>query len=67
MRCPCKGCTERFEACHDHCEKYQVWKTWHDKIRTDRQLEAECAAGGEGVRKAMRICWKIQKYGGKTN
>ncbi len=22
---PCKGCTERHPACHDHCEDYQRW------------------------------------------
>lgn len=22
---PCKGCTERHPACHDHCETYQHW------------------------------------------
>ena len=22
---PCKGCTERCTACHDHCEKYKNW------------------------------------------
>lgn len=23
---PCKGCTEKYEACHDHCDKYKEWK-----------------------------------------
>lgn len=23
---PCKGCTERYTACHDHCEKYKKWR-----------------------------------------
>lgn len=26
MICPCKDCTERYEACHDHCDKYKDWK-----------------------------------------
>lgn len=25
-RPPCKGCNERFTACHDKCEKYKAWK-----------------------------------------
>ncbi len=24
--CPCRGCLERHEACHDTCEKYRTWK-----------------------------------------
>ena len=26
MTCPCRGCPERHEACHDHCERYKAWK-----------------------------------------
>jgi hypothetical protein len=26
MICPCKDCQERYEACHDHCERYKAWK-----------------------------------------
>ena len=22
---PCKDCTERYTACHDHCEKREKW------------------------------------------
>lgn len=22
----CKGCPDRHEACHDHCERYRAWK-----------------------------------------
>lgn len=22
---PCKGCTERYTACHDYCEKRKKW------------------------------------------
>lgn len=31
---PCKGCTERYQACHDYCEKYKEWKTELDAIRS---------------------------------
>ena len=23
---PCKGCTERYSACHDECEKYKAYR-----------------------------------------
>lgn len=26
IKCPCKGCTERYSACHDDCEKYKVYR-----------------------------------------
>lgn len=26
---PCKGCTERYTACHDYCEKRQKWLEQH--------------------------------------
>jgi hypothetical protein len=26
---PCKGCTERYTACHDHCEKHKKWVEQH--------------------------------------
>ena len=30
MICPCKGCEDRFEACHDKCEMYKMWKAEHE-------------------------------------
>ena len=30
MKCPCKGCEERHEACHDRCEYYKQWKVEHE-------------------------------------
>ena len=26
---PCQGCTERYTACHDHCEKHKKWLEQH--------------------------------------
>lgn len=31
---PCKDCVERYEACHDHCEKYKEWKAELNAIRS---------------------------------
>lgn len=30
---PCKGCTDRYEACHGKCERYLSWKKRHDALR----------------------------------
>lgn len=29
-KAPCKDCQQRFEACHDTCQKYKAWKAAHD-------------------------------------
>ena len=41
---PCKGCTERFLACHDHCPKdirgefgYRAWKSEINRINKARE------------------------------
>ena len=34
---PCKGCTERFTACHDKCEKYKAWKSRLDEVNKRRK------------------------------
>ncbi len=26
IKCPYKGCTERYSACHDDCEKYKAYR-----------------------------------------
>lgn len=31
---PCKGCTERYTACHDYCEKH---KDWLDRYRAQQK------------------------------
>ena len=34
---PCKGCTERFTACHDKCERYKEWKQRLDELNKARR------------------------------
>ena len=43
-KAPCKGCTERFTACHDRCPKdergefgYNAWKDKVDEANKARQ------------------------------
>ena len=33
MQYPCKGCTERYRACHDSCEKYLAVKAKNDAVK----------------------------------
>ena len=34
---PCKGCNERFTACHDKCDKYKEWKRDLDELNKRRK------------------------------
>ena len=34
---PCKGCTERYTACHGKCEKYKDWKARLDELNNKRK------------------------------
>lgn len=34
---PCKDCTERFLACHDHCQRYKVWKAEIQRVNKARE------------------------------
>lgn len=39
--CPCDGCRDRHQACHDRCERYIAWKYKRSevlgKIRAERE------------------------------
>ena len=32
---PCKGCTDRHEACHSTCEKYKDWKQEFEVLKAN--------------------------------
>lgn len=45
---PCKGCTERFRACSDHCPKdergeygHKAWKAEIERVNKNRRDYAE--------------------------
>ena len=40
---PCKNCKERAMGCHGKCEKYQMWKSEHDKQKAEIQAKEEIA------------------------
>jgi len=41
---PCKGCTERYEACWGKCEKYKAWKANLEKVNEERKKYNQRAA-----------------------
>ena len=41
MKCPCKGCNERYSACHDDCDKYKAWSSWLQTGKDNRQQERD--------------------------
>ena len=36
---PCKGCSERHEGCHGHCDKYKAFREWLDGVNAARRRE----------------------------
>ena len=42
MNAPCKGCPDRYPACHDHCERYQAFHAERVRIREGRLGRSEC-------------------------
>jgi hypothetical protein len=45
---PCKDCTEKFLACHDHCPKdirgehgYKAWKAELERVKENRKTYIE--------------------------
>lgn len=66
MTCPCRGCPDRFTACHDSCDRYHAWKA----IRAE-EIEALKALGTAtrhiGERKAPRPQNRIGVWKQKTN
>lgn len=54
---PCKGCTERFTACHDNCPKdargefgHKAWKTKLEE--TKKKHKAYIETWGEDMRRS---------------
>lgn len=41
MNAPCKGCPDRYPACHDHCPKYQEYHAQCEERRRQKQLDGE--------------------------
>jgi len=53
MRGPCKGCTDRHEACHDTCERYKAWKIEHDASR-EWMRQMTLSVTSKGAERAFR-------------
>lgn len=39
MTCPCRGCPDRYEACHDYCDRYKAWKAPIQAQYENRKIE----------------------------
>jgi len=58
----CKLCKERYEACHDTCEKYQTelkaWKDEQEKVRKGRKKYSEYEQYHKTTVTRMKKCVK---------
>ena len=50
--CPCRGCAERYAACHDRCERRAVWcgKLEADRVarNAEKHTESDWFWSGDG-------------------
>ena len=62
MKGTCLNCTERYPACHDHCEKYQTALREH--LETRKKRNKEMSGEYDIIRLySDRKAKKIKKYG----
>ena len=62
-KCKCKGCTERYSGCHDHCESYKAYrKELDDYAEKKRKAKEENAPFAE---KKRRVVTKALRTKGK--
>ena len=59
-KCPCKGCTKRFAACHDSCPDYIEYKA--DYIH---KRELETMQRYDNSAHIQRVIQRSEKYGKK--
>lgn len=61
--CPCKGCTDRYPACSDHCEK-EAFKKWREKTKKAREAERKHRMSMDTFSdENKKRMWKKQRYG----
>ena len=61
MISPCKDCSERSEACHDHCEKFREWKAQLEEAKARERKESENSF--MGLERSRRRRFLREKYG----
>ena len=53
IKSPCKDCTERFTACHDHCPKDKRgefgYKAWKEEVARINKARKEYVAQGQTI------------------
>ena len=67
---PCHGCTERYTACHDRCERRAKWLEQHRAEQKHlaamkyRWAAPWTAAGEQRARRDSKFGTNAHKYGG---
>lgn len=52
---PCLDCPDRFPACHDHCERYQLWKEDHERKRAEARKQENQEIVGYEMDRARKL------------
>ena len=66
MRPPCRGCSERAEACHDRCPRYREFREDRDRRLEEKRIRVGCwEARHDAVEKAIRPITMKRKRSGR--
>lgn len=49
----CKGCTEKYEYCHSHCDKYIIEKAFHDALKAEEDKKESAKYSAKAQRDAQ--------------
>lgn len=64
---PCKDCTDRHTACHDHCEKHKQWLTQlHAQQKHLKEQKASWYIPGSVARDKLRNRYNSGSMNGHT-
>ena len=62
VKFPCKGCTERHQACWSDCERYQKAKAEQDELNRYKEKQRQIEDDFQSVRKNPRK-WRVEEMG----
>lgn len=54
IKCPCKGCDDRYLTCHDHCSLYAEYKAKLKFIQDQKAKENDEIAFNRTIMKKVR-------------
>lgn len=54
-KAPCLDCKDWYPACHDYCDRYQLWKADHERKRAAARNQGEHEIVSYEVERSKRL------------